>query len=168
MVHVLPDSVIVEYRLEVDPWTVVFQDLPAVSEQAELRKLSQPREFYATFTRCYAPVLADGLDARMDGRPLLFTCSRHQHQVLDHLRCDFEFQAPWQPAGGEHQFSLRKGNYEDETALLRLSLTNTPATVFLRKDEPEEALKTRLITELKPGDEERLRVVSASIRQIVW
>src|SRR5262245_53464204 len=76
------ESVVVEYVLEVDEWTVVFQDLPAVSDQVELTKLTKPDEFYETFTRHYAPILADNLIASVDKQPLRFRCSQRRHQVL--------------------------------------------------------------------------------------
>ncbi len=152
------DAVLVKYRLEVDEWTVVFEDLPAVADKVDLSRLSKPQEFYDAYTRSYAPILADNLIATVDGRPLQFTCIRRGHEVLDHLRCDFVFQAPWQPAaGGPCQFSFREGNYELEAGQIRLSLTCAAGVTFLRKTEPDEVVKARPPTELRPGDDARLR-----------
>src|SRR5262245_62312639 len=57
-VRLTPDAVEVDYRVELDEWTVVFVDLPAVSDKIDLSKLSKPTEFYEAFTRAYAPVFA--------------------------------------------------------------------------------------------------------------
>ena len=62
VVRLQPDKVIVEYRLEVDEFTVVYDDLPAFSDQIDLTRLTKPDEFYDPFTRCYAPVLAGNLN----------------------------------------------------------------------------------------------------------
>src|SRR5262245_35401838 len=40
-VRLTPEAVLVDYRLEVDQWTIVFQDLPAVAEKADLARLSR-------------------------------------------------------------------------------------------------------------------------------
>src|SRR5437764_6339892 len=65
-----PNGAVVEYQLEVDAWTLVFEDLPAVLSREEMDRLSRPGEFYAAFTRSYAPILADNLLAKLDGKAL--------------------------------------------------------------------------------------------------
>src|SRR6266436_448715 len=100
VVRLGPDKVTVDYRLEVDEFTVVYEDLPAFSDQIDLTRLSKPEEFYEAFTKCYAPVLADNLVAKVDGKPLTFTWEKPRYtlrdelgQKLGHLRCDFRFEA---------------------------------------------------------------------------
>jgi ABC-type nickel/cobalt efflux system permease component RcnA len=162
-VRLTRDAVVVNYRLEVDEWTVVALDLPAVSDKVDLTRLSKPRDFYEAFTRAYAPILADNLTARLDGRPLPFTCVKQDHEVLDHLRCDFVFRAPWQPRpDGRQEFTFREGNYELEPGQVRVSLTGEAPLTLLTKTEPEEALKARPAAELRPGDTEALRKASAT------
>src|SRR5262249_48669272 len=144
VVRLQPDKVEVEYRLEVDEWTVVFVDLPAVSDKVDLAKLKQPREFYEAFTRCYSPILADNLVATLAGKPLEFTCVKDGHEVADSLRCNFVFQAPCNPGPGEkHSFTFQEGNYELETGLIRLSLEAAARVKVLAKTEPDEELKNR-------------------------
>src|SRR5262249_53896352 len=145
-----------------DEWTVVFVDLPAVSDKVDLAKLTQPREFYEAFTRCYAPILADNLVATLDGKPLTFTCVKHGHEVADSLRCHFVFRAPRKPADGEkHSFTFQEGNYELESGMIRLSLEAGEGVKLLEKTEPDEELKNRPAIDLKPGDEGRLRKAAA-------
>jgi ABC-type nickel/cobalt efflux system permease component RcnA len=161
-VHLTPDAVRVDYHLELDEFTAVYNDLPAVLDKAELNKLSG-REFYDAFTRAYAPVLADNLLAKLDGKPLMFTCARHGHQVKDSLQCDFVFQAPWKPSLGEnHSFTFRESNYHLETGQVQLSLVADAALTVLEKKEPDEEVKKRQATDLKPGDDARLRSASAT------
>src|SRR3989442_130373 len=98
IVRLESDKVIVDYRLEVDEFTVVYDDLPAFSDQIDLTRLSKPDEFYEAFVRCYAPVLAGNLVASVDGKPLTFSWGKPRYtlrdelgQKLGHLRCDFRF-----------------------------------------------------------------------------
>src|SRR5262249_25365336 len=152
VVRLTRDAVLVDYRLEVDEWTVVYVDLPAVSDKLDLTRLSKPREFYEAITRHYAPILADNLTATLDGKPLTFTSVKQGFQVLDHLRCDFVFRAPWQPAPNrEHVFTFREGNYELESGRVRLSLGEDATVSLLNKSVPDAALQERPTIELKPG-----------------
>src|SRR5437762_1530133 len=99
VVRLGPDKVTVDYRLEVDEFTVVYEDLPAFSDQIDLTRLSKPDEFYEAFVQCYAPVLASNLVASLDGKPLTFSWGKPRYtlrdelgQKLGHLRCDFRFE----------------------------------------------------------------------------
>src|SRR5579859_6096022 len=119
-VRLEPKRLVVSYRLEVDPFTVVFDDIPAVDDQVDTSKLKKPDDFYEAFTRCYAPILAGNLTASLDGKPLVFRCTRREYRLrdkddkpLDHLRCDFDFEAGWEPAADtKHTFRFHEGNYE--------------------------------------------------------
>src|SRR5262249_20072878 len=86
--------VVVDYRLEVDEFTAVYDDLPALGDQSGLGKLKQPRDFFEAFVRGYAPILAANLIATMDGQPLSFRCVKRTFTLkdetgapLNHLRC---------------------------------------------------------------------------------
>jgi ABC-type nickel/cobalt efflux system permease component RcnA len=170
IVRLQPDKVIVDYRLEVDEFTVVYDDLPAFSDQIDLTRLTKPDEFYDAFTRCYAPVLAGNLIAKLDGNVLTFICSRRSHTLLDeqgkklgHLRSDFVFQANWQLKPNlPHQFQFRETNYELEEGRIRLSLEDQAGIVFQSKTEPAKKLQEMPLSELKPGDHTKLRTLAAT------
>src|SRR5262245_15003488 len=83
VVKLTPKAVLVEYRLEVDEFTVVFDDLPAAASSEDLAKLSKPVDFYDAFTRYYAPILADNLLATLDQKPLAFRCRERHQSVRD-------------------------------------------------------------------------------------
>lgn len=164
-VRLTRDSVIVDYRLEVAEYTVVFVDLPAVSDKVDLDTLKKPKDFYDAFMRIYAPILADNLSATFNDKPLTFICTKHSYQVLDHLRCDMRFEAPWNPdSTPKHRFTFRESNYELQTGKVLLALNADESVELLEKKEPDEALKNRPATELRPGDEERLRNAMATFR----
>jgi ABC-type nickel/cobalt efflux system permease component RcnA len=165
----------VNYRLEVDEFTAVFDDMQPFSDQVDAARIrGKPRAFYGEYTRLYAPVLAGNLTAKVNGRDLQFTCVRHGHtledeqgQALGHLRCDFVFRAAF-PGRTEapQQFQLREGNYELQTGRIDLSLVRDRGVKIDAKTEPDAALKARADKDLQPGDEERLRQVSATFEHV--
>jgi hypothetical protein len=169
-VHLGKDGVLVNYRLEVDEYTAVYEDLPALGDQLDLTRLTTAQECRDAFIRCYAPILAGNLLGTLNGQPLEFTCVGRRHtvreddgQALDHLRCDFRFEAAWQLAPGKrHEFTFREGNYELEAGRVRLALTSTAPVRLLNEAQPDAALQTRPYAELRPGDEARLRTAAAT------
>jgi len=161
LVRLTAEAIVVEYRLEVDEWTAV-NDLVAVLGKDELAALKKPREFYAAFTRAYGPILAAHLHATLDGKELTFKCIKDGHEVLDHLRCDFVFQADLkQVLGQDRTLKFREGNYELDGGRIDLSISADGSVTLYKSDQPDEVLKKRPPTERKPGDEARLRQVSA-------
>jgi nickel/cobalt exporter len=92
--------VLVDYRLEVDDYTAIYIDLPALGEKVDFVNIKQPLQYYDAFVRGYAPILAANLVATMDGQPLSFRCVKQGFTLqdekgneLNHLRCDFRFEA---------------------------------------------------------------------------
>jgi ABC-type nickel/cobalt efflux system permease component RcnA len=170
VVHVKPTEVVVNYRLEVDDFTVVFVDLPGVIEDGELAKLNKPQDFYAAYARCYNPILADNLVAKLDGKELQFVPVKNKkptHETLDSnsIRFDFEFHAAWEPtAGEEHRFKFQEANFNLEAGMLRLSVVAEPGITLTEKTEPDEALKKKAPADLRPGDDYRLRTTTATFR----
>jgi ABC-type nickel/cobalt efflux system permease component RcnA len=166
-----PDKVTVDYRLEVDEFTVVYEDLPAFSDQIDLTRLSKPDEFYEAFTHCYAPVLAGNLVAKVDGKPLTFTWEKPRYtlrdelgQKLGHLRCDFRFEARTgviTDLARRYDFRFRESNYELEEGRIRLSLVSLKGIAILNKVEPDLKLLETPLSQLKPGDDAKLRTVGA-------
>jgi nickel/cobalt exporter len=162
-------AVTVDYRLDVDEFTVVFVDLPAVLDSAELARLTTPAEFYEAFSRHYASILTDNLIVDLDGRALHFECVEHVRRTrdddgtaLDHLRFDFRFRAVWELNGSKsHQFHFREGNYELEDGMIRLRLEATPPVRLLTITQPDPELQKRPPVNLGPGDNEKLRNASA-------
>jgi nickel/cobalt exporter len=173
VVRVSAAAVIVDYQLELDDFTVLF-DVTAASGPEEASNLRGAGTVRTAFGRRYGPILADRLAAELDGRPLTFTCAEQRNTMvdwdgkpLDHPRFAFRFQAPWQSAvGPTHRFTFRDGTYENEAGPLRLSLA-ADRTVSLEKvQQPDPVLLAKATTELGPGDEERLRQVVATFTEV--
>jgi hypothetical protein len=168
VVQLTPEAVVVNYRVEVDDWTVTFIDLPAIDDRVDLKKLGKPKDFYDAFVEGYAPIFANNLTATLDGGPLTFTCVGREHKLIDHLRCDFTFRASWQLRPGvAHRFAFREGNYEGEAGRIHLSLAPDVALLVTEMVQPDEALKNRPPFEHRPGDEARLRKGSATFT-LAW
>jgi nickel/cobalt transporter (NicO) family protein len=159
VVRLTAEAVDVDYRLEVAE-TRAALDLPKL----ETTGVSSRREFHEVVLRFYRSVLAENLDANLDGRPLEFTCVDGRYEVTDHFRCDLRLRATWHPAPGvQHTFALREGNYhDDDVSALRLTISAAGRVTFLQSTGPAEKLMARPWSERKPGDGERLRHVSAT------
>jgi ABC-type nickel/cobalt efflux system permease component RcnA len=164
VVRLAADGVTVHYHLEVDSWTLIFEDLPRVEDRVDVGRLSQPHELYGAFTRTAAADLAAGLRATLDGRPLTFVCVRQEYADRDSVQCDFQFRVAWElSAGRAHAFAFREGNYDKRPGLVKLSLEAGPSARLVEKSEPDEALQARPEKELTAEDRERLRNATATV-----
>jgi ABC-type nickel/cobalt efflux system permease component RcnA len=161
LVRLEPEGVVVDYRLEVDELRAA-EDMP----RNLLVGLSNRRDLAAAYARYQAPILAGNLDARLDGGELEFRCQSQHSEILDHVRCDFRFFAPWKLGPeGSHSFQFREGNYElDSISAIRLSLTVSPLLTGEKVVMPDQELIDRPLDARKPGDGERLRRASVVVR----
>src|SRR5438132_7273550 len=122
-VRLRPTEVAVDFRLEVDEWTVVFVDLPALIEPSEMKRLTKPAEFYNAYVQRIAPLLADQVYVTLDGQALPLRCVDVQFQVRDSLQCEFIFQADLTPAlGRAYRLDVRDDTYAQEPGRVKLSL----------------------------------------------
>jgi hypothetical protein len=156
-------AVVINYRLEIDETTAVL-DLSKELSTEEVRKLDTPRACYEALLRVQGPLLAEGFQASVDGRKLSFICTSQRYQVLDHLRCDFVYSAPWSVTdGAPHRFTFRDDNYDQDAGRVRVSLAAEPGLTVADRSAADDALRSRPIIDLKPGDDVRLRRVSATV-----
>lgn len=156
-------AVVVQYRLEIDETTALL-DLTKELSAEEVRQLDTPRACFEAFLRVQGPLLAGNFQARVDGRKLDFRCTRQRYQVLDHLRCDFEYVADWAASGGlPHRFTFRDDNYDQDAGRVRVSLAVGPGLTATDLIAAEPSLLTRPLLDLRPGDDARLRRVSATV-----
>jgi ABC-type nickel/cobalt efflux system permease component RcnA len=160
-----PDELCVQYVLEVDEWTAVFLDMPALFAEAELRTMTKPSQFYDAYLRRLAPLLADQLLVTLNDDPLTLRCVEQRYDVLDHLRCEFLFQVNWSPTPGtDHRVEFRDTTYDREVGRIRLALTAAEAITVTRRQVPGSLLQSRPPTDLRPGDDEKLRTARATFR----
>src|SRR5262245_49793178 len=120
-VRLTPKSVVVEYLLEVDAETA-FNDVPDLVSNEEFKQLTRAELVYAGFARGTVKRLMAGMVLRLDGQELPLTCKQQSHKVLDHLRCEYQFEAVWEPAqNSRHEVTFREGNFFEEKGSIRLS-----------------------------------------------
>jgi hypothetical protein len=161
VVQLTPDSVIVDYRLELDESRAVL-DLP----RSALAGAESRKDVHVAFRRHFAPILADNLVATLDGKEVTFECREQRSEVLDHVRCDYRFVAPWKlTAGRSHRFTFREGNFPlDSFSALSVKLVSNPVLTVRDVSEPGARLIELPADQRKPGDEERLRRLSAIVQ----
>jgi ABC-type nickel/cobalt efflux system permease component RcnA len=161
-----PTGVQVKYQLEVDESRAELDLARLELPPAEFARIRNRASFDRVFQDHFGPILAGNLFARLDGKPLIFTPreSQRDRSITDHLRYDFTFTAKWAPElDRPHTFDFREANYEQEDFdQLRLTMTVLPGVTVQTVTAPDKALLERPPLELKPGDSERLRKVSAT------
>jgi ABC-type nickel/cobalt efflux system permease component RcnA len=155
----MPDALIVEYHLELDEWTVVSKEVKAVLKPDELAKLER-NDYYPAFVKSYGPLLADYLTATLDGKELRFTCVKHNHQVTDSVQCDFIFRAAWNPSVSQtHRLELKETAWEYDPGRIDLALAPESTFAIREIEAPDESLRKKALTELRPGELARLRTL---------
>jgi ABC-type nickel/cobalt efflux system permease component RcnA len=160
IVHLTPEAVIVHYRLELDEYRAVL-DLP----RSALKGVESRQDFHVAFRRHFAPILADNLVVLLDGKELRLRVLDQRSEVLDHVRCDYRFVARWKLSPERsHRFTFREGNYPlDSFSVLNVTLTGSPLLTLRDVTAPDEQLRERPADQRRPGDEERLRKLSATV-----
>jgi ABC-type nickel/cobalt efflux system permease component RcnA len=167
-VRLTPRAVVVDYHLEVNARTA-YSDVPDLVSKTELAEITSTEQVYRTFLDGMAPLLGKTLYATLDDRELTFVCKEKRYRLLDHLRCEYRFEAAWEPAaalgvGAKHQFAFREANFEEEKGAISLSLAAGVGVQLLASVQPDEALLQRKPLDLLPRDRERLRTVSAAFK----
>jgi ABC-type nickel/cobalt efflux system permease component RcnA len=156
-------EVAIDFRIEVDEWTVVFVDLPALLEPADMKRLTKPNEFYETYVERIAPLLADQMYVTLNGQPLQLRCVDVRFQARDSLQCQFIFQADLTLAlGRDHRLEVRDDTYPHEPGRVKLYLWEGEGVRLRERVAPSPSLQARAALDLKPGDDERLRNASAT------
>jgi ABC-type nickel/cobalt efflux system permease component RcnA len=159
----------VGYRLEVNEYTVLFggggrpSDLEAVDVSRD-DFIGKHEQMYNEFARRMAPVLASRFSAKLNGRrieldPIHQKADTHDENrtPLGHLRCDFVFEASFEPMSDKDELFFRDGTYLDEDGKIDVSFVNEVGLTVLKKTVPEEVVKKRGPREREPGDDDRLR-----------
>lgn len=159
-VHLTPDGVVVDYRLELDERRAILD----VRREA-LEGVETPGQFHEAFRKHFAPLLADGLGATLDGEELTFRCVEQRSVATDHLRCDFRFLAAWKLSPDRtHQFRFYEGNYPlDSSSRLAVRLSHSPKLTLDAVTAPDADLIATHPDLRKPGDDRRLRSLAASV-----
>lgn len=158
----------VDYRLEVDETTVVSEDMKPFRDEVDILKYrGRILEYYGEFTRLYAPILADNLLLKINGKRVLLECQERAQKLHDdkgeplgHLRCDFTFVSELPaPVTPEIKLSFKELNYQFYEGKIVISTVNEAGVDLVSRAEPTEELQKKPATEFRPGEADALRTV---------
>ena len=113
VVHITPEALIIDYRLELDRdgWTL-FRDIAALADREAWAELATDANRYEVFSRVYAPRLAGLLTVKLDGRDLkLEQGPVPKPELTDSIRFPFVFRSSWrlEPVR-RYQLTFYEGN----------------------------------------------------------
>src|SRR5262245_6710488 len=158
----------IDYRLEVDETTVLLEDMLPFKDEVDFVKYrGKPLEYYREYMRIYAPILADRMPARFNGKPVELACSEKERtprlvdengEPLGHLRCEFVFRAEVPlPADQDSTLWFREANFQLQAGQIIVLFANDAGLKVQNLVAPDEALQKRPLAEQKPGDDDKLR-----------
>lgn len=159
----------IDYRVEVDETTVYLNDMKEFRDEVNpLDYRGKPMEYYAQFTRIYAPIYAERFVVKVNKKDIgEFRCVSRKERLQDetgvnlgHLRCDFVFESSFDVIPGEKvTFFFREQNYYLEAGQIVLSVVNETNRAIVSKKEPDDAFRKRAIEKPEGGDDDRLREI---------
>jgi ABC-type nickel/cobalt efflux system permease component RcnA len=159
-IRISATSVRVEYRVEVDPWTLVYVDV--ANSDIDTTGFRKPSDWYGSFAAYAADRLADGLRATVDDKPLSFRCESQKFEVLDHVRFDFVFAADVPDTPGRHAFAFEDRNYLRQAGKQTLTLAAGDGVILSNVVAPDAELLARASIDRGGDDGKRLRTLSAT------
>lgn len=161
----------VNYRLEVDPFTVFTRDMEPYRDVVDFFAYrGKELEYYREFTKIYAPVFAEHLDVRFNGKSLLLQCVKHEPALKDekgedlgHVRGDFVYEAefPWS-ADQAMEITFVDRTYQFQEGEIRANLSNDAGYEIRWHAESSEEVRKRAKLERQPGDDAILRTVKVT------
>ena len=165
----------VEYRLEVHFDTVLLVDMRDYRDEVKFVDYfpHRPFEYYAHYTRIYAPILTNLLTAEVNKIAGKVDCVSRKELLQDedgkslgHLRCDFVFEGEFKidPSQKTHFFfhdqTYLSAGIVPEKGYLVLSLVNETGLAIESKTEPEAPLYTKAMESLTSNQEDRQRKIT--------
>jgi len=170
VIRVTADAVIIDYRLEVDRdgWTIARDLRESLPDQEAWAGLTTEAKVYDAFARSYAPLIAGNLTIKLDGRELELDRGPVAQPILtDSVQFPFVFRKAWQLQPGQrHQLTFYEGNYETDEGQIKVSVVTDGTVRLLEKSEADEATKNQSYAQRLPGDEKRLRRLSATFEVV--
>jgi ABC-type nickel/cobalt efflux system permease component RcnA len=161
----------IEYRLEVDEFTVEASDMKPF-EKSIVNYRGEEMKFYAEFTDIYAPIFAGNIILKANSKTIedLRCVARHatlndeNGKGLGHLRCDFVFEKTFDADPQQKlDFFFWEKNYYLQEGQVTLSFVNASGRVIEAKWEPDDAFRKRAKEQPEPGDDDKLRSIRVTL-----
>lgn len=134
-----PDGVFVQYRLEIDEYTLLTSTAAWVAGQpGDARKPMGRRDIANAFIARMKEVIPDQLVGKLDGKDLSFTCTDARVDFLDSAQFRFRLKAAAPLAPGRHRLEVEDLNFMDKKGRLAMKFeAGAPFTVEKVSEPPE-------------------------------
>jgi ABC-type nickel/cobalt efflux system permease component RcnA len=164
----------VDYRLELHFETVI-KDMNDYKDEVHFLDYlpSRQMEYYAHFTRIFAPIFADLMRAEVNKEPIELRCKYRSERLhdedgksLNHLRCDlvYEGETACDPVQQTrfffHDQTYLSAGIAPEKGYLVLSLVNETGLAIASKTEPDAELYKTPMESLSSSEEDRQRKIT--------
>jgi len=159
------NGVRVVYTLEINEWTMVLDGRGLITP-ADAANTSNSRSFAKLYSERKAAIIADGLIATLDAKPLQFKVEKIEVEPeRDHLRMRFTMRAAWPvQAASPKPFLWEDTNFEDRSGQMTLFLKESSNQLDISDVVEPTDLRAKSPLDYKPGDENRARKLSAMVK----
>ena len=140
-----PDGVFVQYRLEIDEYTLLTDVAGWIAGQpGDTRKPIGRKEIADAFIKRMKEVIPDSLVGKVDGQDLRFTAVDGKVEFLDSAQFRFRLKAPAPLAPGRHRLEVEDLNFLDKKGRLAMKFEAGPPLSVEKVSEPPESRVTEV------------------------
>lgn len=135
-----PDGVFVQYRLEVDEYTLLTGVAAWLADQpGDTRKPIGRKEIADAYIQRMKEVIPDSLVGKVDGQDLRFTAVDGKVDFLDSAQFRFRLKAAAPLTPGRHTLEVEDLNFLDKTGRLVMKFEGGPPLKVEKVSEPPES-----------------------------
>jgi nickel/cobalt transporter (NicO) family protein len=135
-----PDGVFIQYRLEIDEYTLLTSVAKWIADQpGDTRKPVGRKEIAEAFIDRMKVVIPDSLVGKLDRKDLQFTCTEGKVEFLDSAQFRFRIKATIALGAGRHTLEVEDLNFLDKTGRLAMKFEAGPPLTVEKVSEPPEA-----------------------------
>jgi ABC-type nickel/cobalt efflux system permease component RcnA len=135
-----PDGVFVQYRLEIDEYTLLTSVAKWIADQpGDTRKPIGRKEVADAYIARLREVIPDQLVGTLDGQPVKFTCTDARVDFLDSAQFRFKLKADVGLHPGRHTLEVEDLNFLDKKGRLAMKFDAGPPLTVEKATEPPES-----------------------------
>ena len=139
-----PDGVFVQYRLEVDEYTLLTSVAAWLADQPGHAPKIGRKEIADAFIKRMKEVIPDSLVGKLDGQDLHFTAVDGKVDFLDSAQFRFRLKAAAPLAPGRHTLEVEDLNFLDKKGRLAMKFEAGPPLSVEKVSEPPESRVTEV------------------------
>ena len=138
-----PDGVFVQYRLEIDEYTLLTSVARWIADRpGDARKPIGRKEIADAYIARLREVIPDQLVGTLDGKSLKFTCTDARVDFLDSAQFRFRLKAADGLSPGRHTLEVEDLNFIDKKGRLAMKFDAGDGLTVVKVTEPREARVT--------------------------